>query len=256
MARRAGLMAAMVVAATAFGAATSYAQTASVCDLPSYLTLATASLPRTTDQIKTRKKLSIVVMGTTSSTLVGTDGPASAYPAKLESTLRRRLEGVDVNVTTFVQSRTTSMDMFRQIGRILSDAHPALVIWQTGTVDAIRGVELEQVRIALSKGVDTIQSAGADVIFMNMQYSPRTENMIPLADYLDMMRIVAQEKDVPLFDRYSIMRYWFDSRQFDLYARARGMALARRVHECLARALSSLVIDSLPVSSLGLQVKP
>ena len=41
----------------------------------------------------------------------------------------------------------------------------------------------------------------ADVILMNMQYSPRTETMISLSTYADNMRVVARDRDVPLFDR-------------------------------------------------------
>ena len=43
---------------------------------------------------------------------------------------------------------------------------------------------------------------------MNLQYSPRIETMLPTAPYLDNIRAVAQQQDVPLFDRYSIMHNW------------------------------------------------
>ena len=51
---------------------------------------------------------------------------------------------------------------------------------------------------------------------MNLQYSPRTETMISAPPYLDNMRVVAQQHDVPLFDRFAIMRQWNDSGVFDL----------------------------------------
>ena len=76
-----------------------------------------------------------------------------------------------------------------------------LVIWQTGTVDAMRGIDPEDFRVAIDEGVVAIQDAGADVILMNMQYSPRTESMIQLSAYAQNMRVVARDRDVPLFDR-------------------------------------------------------
>jgi hypothetical protein len=125
----------------------------------------------------------------------------------------------------------------------LVDEKPNLVIWQTGTVDAIRRVELEEFRAALEDGVETLQAGGTDVILMNMQYSPRTESMISDGPYFDEMRAVAQQRDIPLFDRFAIMRYWSDEGAFDFYAAGKSNGLAQRVHDCLGRAIAALVIE-------------
>jgi hypothetical protein len=58
------------------------------------------------------------------------------------------------------------------------------------------------------------------------------------------MRVVAQQHDVPLFDRFAIMRYWNDSGDFDLFSTSHGVDLAKRVHACLGRALTKFVIDT------------
>ena len=79
---------------------------------------------------------------------------------------------------------------------------------------------------------------------MNLQYSPRTENMIAATPYLDSMRVVAQQHDVPLFDRFAMMRQWNDQGQFDLFSASRGPELAKQVHDCLGRALAKFVIDA------------
>jgi hypothetical protein len=58
------------------------------------------------------------------------------------------------------------------------------------------------------------------------------------------MRVVAQQRDVPLFDRFAIMRHWNDQGDFDLFSASHGIELAKRVHDCLGRALSTFVIDA------------
>ena len=93
---------------------------------------------------------------------------------------------------------------------------------------------------AVDEGVAALRDAGADVILMNLQYSPRTETMISAPPYLDNMRVVAQQHDVPLFDRFAIMRQWNDSGDFDLFSTVHGLDLAKRVHDCLGRALSKI----------------
>jgi hypothetical protein len=62
--------------------------------------------------------------------------------------------------------------------------------------------------------------------------------------YLDSMRAVAQQHEIPLFDRFAIMRHWNDSGDFDLFSATHGVELAKRVHACLGRALSKFVIDA------------
>lgn len=119
-----------------------------------------------------------------------------------------------------------------------------MVIWQTGTVDAMRSIDPDDFRSALNEGVVALQNAGTDVVLINLQYSPRTETMISAPPYLDSMRVVAQQHDIPLFDRFAMMHHWNDSGDFDLFSTAHGTDLAKRVHDCLGRALSTFVIDA------------
>jgi hypothetical protein len=78
---------------------------------------------------------------------------------------------------------------------------------------------------------------------MNMQYSPRTDTMVALGPYADAMRVVAQQHEIPLFDRLAIMRHWSDTGAFDLYAAGKDNVLAFRVHDCIARAMADMGPD-------------
>jgi hypothetical protein len=55
---------------------------------------------------------------------------------------------------------------------------------------------------------------------------------------------VAQQHEVPLFDRLAIMRHWSDTGEFDLYASGRDNVLAQRVHDCIGRGLATLIIEA------------
>jgi hypothetical protein len=83
-----------------------------------------------------------------------------------------------------------------------------------------------------------------------MQYSPRTESMIALGPYVDSMRWVAREHEVPVFDRLAVMRHWYDTGAVDLYAATKDVAVAKRVHDCIGRALASLIIDAANLDAL------
>jgi hypothetical protein len=68
--------------------------------------------------------------------------------------------------------------------------------------------------------------------------------MISVPPYLDSMRLVAQQKEVPLFDRFDIMHQWNDAGEFDLFTAFPGLELAKRVHDCIGQALSKFVVDA------------
>jgi hypothetical protein len=176
--------------------------------------------------------------------LSGPAGAASSYPARLEAALRERLPRVEVKVVTHARPRQLAADMIKDFGQILAEDKPNLVIWQTGTFDAIRGIEPEEFRTVLDEGVGALQNGGADVILMNMQYSPRMDTVIAVGPYNDNMRWVAQERGVPLFDRFAIMQYWNQVGTFDLSTATKSPAMAQQVHDCIGRALASLVIEA------------
>jgi hypothetical protein len=212
------------------------------CAVPDNLLFSDNNLTRVASAVAKQRQLAITVFGTGSSTLAGTEGPSLAYPARLETALNQKLSNVMVKVTTRTKNGQTADIMRRNMKDLLGDEKPNLVIWQTGTVDAIRRVEVDEFRAALEAGAETLQAGGADLMLMNMQYSPRTESMIQVGPYVDEMRSVAQQRDIPLFDRFAIMRYWSDEGAFDFYAAGKDNGLAQRVHDCLGRAIGALVI--------------
>jgi lysophospholipase L1-like esterase len=214
------------------------------CEIPPYLLFGNNELKRVAAVVKDDRRLTVAVVGTGSSALAGPDGPSSAYPGRLQEVLRQRLPGVAVKVVTLVRSRQTAEDMAKGMAKLMVDERPDLVVWQSGTTDAIRRIEPDDFRAALDEGIEAVQKAGADIILMNMQYSPRTEIMVALDPYADTMRVVAQQHEVPLFDRLSIMRHWSDTGAFDLYAGGKDNVLASRVHDCIGRGMAAMILDA------------
>ena len=192
---------------------------------------AEAVLPRTAAAVAQHHSLDIVVLGTASSTLPGPAGEKAAYPARLEVALARLLPGVAVKVVPDIKARQTAAEMMEQEGQRIVEGRPALLIWQTGTADAIKGLDPEEFRATLDQGVEMLQAEGMDVVLMNMQYSPRTDSMISIDAYADNMRWVALQHDVPLFDRLALMKHWTETGTFDLYDASKNTDIAERVHD-------------------------
>jgi hypothetical protein len=231
------LLAACLVAAQARAE-----EAAQSCDVPAYLLASDSALPKVADAVKNGRALDILVVGSRSSSIETSE--ANAYPGRFRATLKEKLPAVAVNVSVELRLSKTAEEVAAGLGKLAEEKKPSLVIWQTGTVDAIRALDPDDFRSAVDEGVVALQNAGTDVVLLNLQYSPRTETMISAPPYLDNMRAVAQQHEVPLFDRFAIMRHWNDQGAFDFFSTSHGIELAKRVHDCLGRALSTFVIDA------------
>ena len=218
-----------------------------ICDIPAYLLTTESTLPKVAEAVKSGRPLDVLVIGSRSSTISTSE--AIAYPARLQVALRQSLPSVTINLSVELQVKKTAEEVASGFVKLMEVKRPTLVIWQTGTVDAMRSIDPDDFRTAVDEGVAALQNAGADVILMNLQYSPRTETMISVPPYVDNMRVVAQQHDVPLFDRFAIMRQWNDAGDFDLFSASHGLELAKRVHDCLGQALSKFVIDAAHLGS-------
>ena len=213
------------------------------CKVSDEITAVNFPLPQVAKALAA-KQLRLLVLGAGSSMLPGPNGAKFAYPARLQSALSAKLAGVTVELATDVKARRTAPEMLKSLPAALATAKPALVVWQTGTVDAMEAIDPDQFNAALDKGIKLAQSAGADVVLVNSQYSPRTESMIALGTYEENLRWVAVQHEIPLFDRFSIMKYWADQGVFDLYTATKKLDIAEQVHDCIGRLLADFVIEA------------
>ena len=214
------------------------------CEVPDYLLSGDNALPKVAEAIKAGAALNILVVGSRSSTInvAANASEVAAYPGQMQAALRAKLPSNEVNVSVEIQAKKTAEEVASGLAKLVESKKPTLVIWQTGTVDAMRSVDPDDFRTAVDEGVVALRDAGTDVILLNPQYSPRTESMISASPYLDNMRVVAQDHEVPLFDRFGLMKTWSESGDFDLFTAVHGAELAKRVHNCLGRALSEFIM--------------
>ncbi len=132
-------------------AGAAFAQTADPCQVADGVLQPGFPLPHVTAAIE-HKQLDIVVLGTMSSALVGAGGNGKAYPARFEAMLKEKLPDVAVRVVSYAKPRQTAQDMQKEIAPILSRDKPALIVWQTGTGDAIRAIDPDAFSTALDEG--------------------------------------------------------------------------------------------------------
>jgi len=136
------------------------------CEVPAYLLTTESSLPKVADAVKNGRSLEVLVVGSRSSTINTSE--ASAYPSRLQVALKEKLPAVNVNLSVELQPKKSAGELASGFIKLMEVKKPNLVIWQTGTVDAMRSVDPDEFRTAVDEGVAALQNAGADVILMNL----------------------------------------------------------------------------------------
>ncbi|WP_371346817.1 SGNH/GDSL hydrolase family protein [Ancylobacter sp. IITR112] len=242
------------------------------CAAPSALTRAGFALPRLARSLEKKEPTTILVVNSASTAKrAGTDeaGKDSAakdsatkdsagktvarrsFPSYIEETLRARYPEGGIVVATRSAPRATAEAMLDDLPEMLAETKPALMIWQTGTFDAILGAETSAFSDAVGSGIRLAHAAGADVVLISPQYSPRTALAFDIGPYTNALRWTARLEGVPFFDRYAIMRFWEDDGIFDLDASRPSPTLFDEVHRCIGRLLVGLIVDGVDLRTLG-----
>jgi len=224
------------------------------CVVPPSLLETAATLPEwSVAALDRASPLRIVALGSGTTKGLGASTPAASFPARLEVALRARV-GARVTVLNQGVQRETANDMMARLDRDVLAHKPHLVIWETGTVDAVRGVPLDDFGALLEAGVAHIREAGADVLLVNPQYAramPRVVNLLP---FVEAMRTFSASQDVMLFDRFEVMRYWVDNDVFHLDESVAPRLVGAEidaVYDCIGQLIARMIIDATPDAALA-----
>jgi hypothetical protein len=219
------------------------------CEAPDAYVEPYFKAPKAARILSTTKSLEILVVSSApSQTRLG--DKLRAYPIFLETALKERLPNYEIKVSVHSDARKTLREILAALPQVLEKNKPALVVLQTGTVEAIIGVDPDKYERKLESAVEMIRRSGADVILVNPQFSPRTSFITNYDAMNDRIRRVAAYSDTPLFNRYDIMRYWSENSAFDFTA-LKSDGTFEAVHRCLGRILAEFVSRAASFSEIA-----
>jgi acyl-CoA thioesterase I len=215
-------------------------QTVDKCAAPAEVLQDDPQLPKIAQQLRQHQPVVIVVIGGAST--AGT-GPDSAYPYFLEAALRRRHPGEDITVINKGVAGQTTEQMAARFPKDVYPHKPDLVIWETGTVDAVRGEDVDAMAQAVTDGFSDIEKHGAEAMLIDMQYNPNTVSVINFEPYLDALHQTADQQGVYMFKRFDLMKYWTDAGEFAFIdvPREKRLSVAREFYACLGERLADAI---------------
>ncbi len=156
--------------------------------------------------------LKIVAFGSSSTQGIGASQPAAAYPAQLEAMLRSRMpEGGRVEVVNRGIGGEDVDDMMLRLDRDVIASRPNIVIWQTGSNDALRNVPLDRFEQKTRAGIAAIRKAGITIVLMEPQWCPALERTGAANLFRDAVRRVGADTGVTVIRRSDLMHDWIAS---------------------------------------------
>ena len=212
------------------------------CDVPDELMQFDDKLPHLAERLRAADPVKIVAIGGASTTGLATGSSDLAYPHRLQEILARSYPS-PITVVNRGVPRQTARQMLERFPTDVIPEDPVLVIWETGTTDAVRGVDVDDFAATLQAGIDEFKARGIDGMLIDMQFSHSTATVIDFERYLNALHRVGDVNDVNVFPRFEMMRYWSEQNvfNFDSVAKGERAGLAAKVYECIAGKLAEAI---------------
>jgi len=203
-----------------------------------------APLPKTRGKLRADQPITIVALGSSSTTGFGTFGPG--FPAVMKTELMRRHASLHVTVINSGRVFETVGGNLARFDKDVLRFQPDLVVWQLGTNDVVWHGGANGAGAALRDGVRRLKQAGVEVILMDLQDAPAVRRAPSHVAMETLIADVAREEAVGLFPRFVLMQRahaegtkglvaWDGLHNSAAGYRCIGIALARMIDADVAR---------------------
>jgi hypothetical protein len=223
------------------------------CEIPTDLTTPSEPLQAVAAAFAAGRPVEILALG--SGSTVGETGtssgpalaiktPAASFPYRMLDALRTARPSSDFHLTVMGGRNLTADTMLQSLRKSLSEHHYDLVIWQTGTVEAVRGLRPDTLYSALQDGVAAAAEAKADLVLVDPQFSRFLRANTDIGPYESVLEQVADQPGVSLFHRFDLTQLWVTSGEVDLerVGREQRDATVALLNTCLGHALARYVL--------------
>jgi lysophospholipase L1-like esterase len=199
----------------------------------------------------------IVAFGSSSTAGYGATSPEFNYPNRLSAQLHRQYPSADITVVNRGKGGDDAPEMMKRLQAEVLDMKPDLVIWQVGTNAVLRNLDPAETARQVEDGVARIQAAGADIVLVDPQYSPKiTERAESASAMVRLLGKVAQLRHIGIFPRFEVMREWHEQQALpiDSFVIADGLHMNDWGYACFAQLLGDDIIKSVGQIKLGVNV--
>jgi hypothetical protein len=215
------------------------------CAVPDDFMVPDTPLPHLAAALASGKPVDVLAVG--SGTTVGNANHTLGvpFPYRMIEALQAARPGVTFEITVRGGRTMTAEAMLPLLTEALHSRTYPLVLWQTGTVEAVRGLRPDMLMGVLQDGADAVREAGGDLVLIDPQFSRFLRANTDLDPYESVLEQMAALPGVVLFHRFDLMHAWVSAGVIDLervHAADRERTVAM-LNTCLGQALARFVLN-------------
>ena len=194
---------------------------------------------------RANRAVKVLAIRSSSTAGVGASSQAATYVAKLETSLEGTLNGLDFDVIGRGQGGEEAQGAADRMKREVEEAKPDLVVWQVGTNDAIRHVNLDRFKLCLKTTLGWLKEQRIDVVLVDPQYGDALAKDEYYGEVVGAIADVARERGVMLVDRFESMRELARQNGDRFYLAADNLHMNDTGHRCTAEQLARSIVAGL-----------
>jgi lysophospholipase L1-like esterase len=192
--------------------------------------------------VRASRSAKVLAIGSSSTAGVGASSVATTYVAQLETTLEGAVKGLDIKMTARGQGGEEAEGAADRMKREVELDRPDLVVWQVGTNDARRRVDVDRFKQCLSTTLGWLKDRKIDVVLVDPQYGEELAKDEHYERVVTAVADVARAARVLLVDRFEAMREVALQRGDGFYLAGDKLHLNDTGHRCMAEQLARSIV--------------
>lgn len=244
--RASAMLAATLFAGLAFALPARADTSAPACATPLDLIRLANPLPHLAQKIAAGDAITIVAIGSSSTSGAGASSPAANYPSRLSVELQQHFPKSSFTMNNRGVNGEEIGDMLARFDSSVIAAKPDLVLWQLGTNAVIRGHQLGDHGLLIREGLAKIHAIGADVVLIDPQFAPKVIAKPDAESMVALISATAKQADVDLFRRFELMHHWRDVGHlaFETFVSPDGLHMNDWSYACMAKGLGNAIAEA------------
>ena len=217
------------------------------CVAPTVSTRFNFPLTQTAYHLASRRLLTIVALGSSSTAGAGASSPANTYPSRLAVELAQLFPSQPMKVLNRGTNGDQAVDMLARFDKSVVAEHPDLVLWQLGTNAVLRDDQQSAASGPLIRhGIQQMKSIGAEVVLVDPQFAPKVIVKPGIEEMIASISLAAEQESVDVFHRFALMRHWHEAEDmpFEAFLSADQLHMNDWSYGCLAKVLASAIADA------------
>lgn len=193
-----------------------------------------------------RGNLTILAIGSSSTSGVGASSAQATYPARLGTRLRRIFPRLKVRVINRGIPGETLVGAAGRLKFEVEKSRPDLVLWQLGTNGALNRIGIEKLRDTVTKSLLWLRDRDIAVLLIDPQYVKRFERLEHYSRVVEELARLADEQRVGLIRRYDSMRAISERQHLSAHLASDRFHLNDLGYRCLANYAAYAIFRSSP----------